>query len=61
MTQQKTTTHNVPKLRFPEFRNAGAWEEKSLGILSQILRGGSPRLIENFLTIDVDGLNWLKS
>jgi len=29
MTQEKTTTHNVPKLRFPEFRNAGTWEEKN--------------------------------
>ena len=50
----------VPKLRFPEFWNTGAWEEKRLGSLSQILRGGSPRPIENFLTTDVNGLNWLK-
>ncbi len=31
MTPRKTTTGNVPKLRFPEFRNAGAWEESFLG------------------------------
>ncbi len=30
MTQQKATIHNVPKLRFPEFQDAGAWEEKKL-------------------------------
>lgn len=60
MTQQKTTTHNVPKLRFPEFQDVGAWDEKRLGSLSQILRGGSPRPIANFLTIDINGLNWLK-
>jgi len=50
----------LPKLRFPEFRDAGEWEENKLGDLSQILRGGSPRPIENFLTTDVYGLNWLK-
>ena len=50
----------LPKLRFPEFRDAGEWEEKKLGDLSQILRGGSPRPIEDYLTSDVNGLNWLK-
>lgn len=50
----------VPKLRFPEFQDAGEWEEKKLGELSQILRGGSPRPIDEYITSDVDGLNWLK-
>jgi type I restriction enzyme S subunit len=51
---------SVPKLRFPEFLDAGEWEEKKLGDLSQILRGGSPRPIDEYMTSDVDGLNWLK-
>jgi type I restriction enzyme, S subunit len=51
---------NLPKLRFPEFRDAGEWDENPLGDLSKILRGGSPRPIENFLTTDINGLNWLK-
>lgn len=50
----------VPKLRFPEFKNAPKWEEKTLGGISQILRGGSPRPIESYLTTNADGLNWLK-
>ena len=50
----------VPKLRFPEFKNAPKWEEKQLGGISQILRGGSPRPIESYLTANEDGLNWLK-
>ncbi len=50
----------VPRLRFPEFRGAGEWEEKTLGELSQILRGGSPRPIDEYITTDIDGLNWLK-
>lgn len=47
-------------MRFPEFRDAGEWEKKKLGDLSQILRGGSPRPIEEYITSDIDGLNWLK-
>ena len=50
----------VPKLRFPEFQDAGEWEEKALGDLSQIVRGGSPRPIDEYITSDIIGLNWLK-
>jgi len=50
----------APKQRFLEFQNAGEWDREPLGSLSQILRGGSPRPIESFVTTDVDGLNWLK-
>ena len=50
----------VPKLRFPEFRDAGEWEEKKLGDLSKILRGGSPRPIDDYITLEAGGLNWLK-
>jgi len=39
MTQEKTTPHNVPKLRFPEFRDAGAWEKKLLGQVVKFLDG----------------------
>ena len=50
----------VPRLRFPEFLDSGEWEDKKLGGLSQIVRGGSPRPIDEYITTDVDGLNWLK-
>ena len=30
MNKNKTTM-NTPKLRFPEFKDSGAWEEKPLG------------------------------
>ena len=50
----------VPKLRFPEFHDAGEWVEKPLGKLSTILRGGSPRPIDDYFTLDESGLNWLK-
>ncbi|MGY3805364.1 restriction endonuclease subunit S [Pigmentibacter ruber] len=51
---------NIPLLRFPEFRDAGEWERKELGKLSTIVRGGSPRPIENYITSDLKGFNWLK-
>ncbi len=49
-----------PRLRFPEFQNAGEWAADILGTLSLIIRGGSPRPINDFLTTAADGLNWLK-
>ncbi len=50
----------VPKLRFPEFRDAEGWDNAILGDLSEVVRGGSPRPIDGFLTTDTNGLNWLK-
>lgn len=50
----------VPKLRFPEFKNSGFLACDFLGNLSIVLRGGSPRPIDEFLTTDNDSLNWLK-
>lgn len=36
------------------------WKFQRLGSLMSIKRGGSPRPIEQYLTEDKDGLNWLK-
>ena len=36
------------------------WVEKKLGENATILRGGSPRPIENYITDSQDGLNWIK-
>ena len=36
------------------------WVEKKLGENATILRGGSPRPIENYITESQDGLNWIK-
>jgi type I restriction enzyme S subunit len=57
MNEQKKL---VPKLRFPEFRGASEWNSAVLGDLSEVVRGGSPRPIDGFLTTDANGLNWLK-
>ncbi|PHQ95060.1 MAG: restriction endonuclease subunit S [Marinosulfonomonas sp.] len=32
----------LPRLRFPEFREAGAWEEKRLGDVAKFTGGGTP-------------------
>ncbi len=50
----------VPRLRFSEFREAGAWGEKRLEDFAIIVRGGSPRPIDEYITSDTHGLNWLK-
>ena len=49
---------NTPELRFAGFK--GAWKEKRLGEVANVVRGGSPRPIDEYLTSDKDGLNWLK-
>lgn len=50
----------TPKLRFPEFRGNKSWNTTILGSLAEVVRGGSPRPIDDFLTTASDGLNWLK-
>ena len=47
-----------PELRFPGFTNP--WEQRKLGEIVKIERGGSPRPIDNYITTDADGLNWIK-
>lgn len=50
----------VPKLRFPEFTNSEPWDQTTLSNVSEIVRGGSPRPIEEYITNEPNGLNWLK-
>lgn len=58
--KEEATPALVPKLRFPEFRVAEGWKPSILGELSDVVRGGSPRPIDGFITTSADGLNWLK-
>ena len=48
----------TPEIRFKAF--SGEWLEKKLGDCVLIQRGGSPRPIENFITQDANGINWVK-
>lgn len=41
-------------------RRGEGWEEKKLGNVCRIARGGSPRPIQEFLTTAPDGINWIK-
>ena len=41
-------------------KNPKDWEKKKLRDLLLIERGGSPRPIDNFITEDENGLNWIK-
>lgn len=49
---------NAPAVRFAGFE--GEWERKRLGDVILIERGGSPRPIDDFITNDKNGLNWVK-
>ncbi len=49
-----------PSLRFPEFREAKGWDIRRLSDLTNVVRGGSPRPIDAYITTELDGLNWLK-
>lgn len=42
------------------FANDFGWEERRLGDLLAIARGGSPRPIKEYLTDSPDGINWIK-
>lgn len=48
----------VPELRFTGFTSD--WEQRKLGELVSIERGGSPRPIDAYITDEPDGLNWVK-
>lgn len=53
-----TENRKTPKLRFKGFTDA--WEQRKLGDLVQIERGGSPRPIDDYITDALNGLNWVK-
>lgn len=43
------------------FENSGKnWENKKLGEILEIERGGSPRPIQKYLTNEANGINWIK-
>lgn len=48
----------LPVLRFSGLHKS--WKTKELGRISKILRGGSPRPIDEYITSEPSGLNWLK-
>ena len=42
------------------FKIPDSWSYERLGNICSVARGGSPRPIENYLTDDENGLNWIK-
>jgi type I restriction enzyme S subunit len=50
----------VPRLRFPEFQNAGEWVFDTFFKYIKLYRGSSPRPIQNYITTDDSGVNWIK-
>ena len=54
----KTSTHNIPKLRFKGYNDE--WKKIKLGEHLNICRGASPRPIEKYITVENNGVNWIK-
>jgi type I restriction enzyme S subunit len=50
----------APKLRFKEFENSGAWDINNFSAYIVLYRGSSPRPIQNYLTKESSGVNWIK-
>jgi type I restriction enzyme M protein len=44
----------------PSFRIDPSWEMVELGEIVEIQRGGSPRPIQDYITKEADGINWIK-
>ena len=49
---------NVPKLRFKGYNDE--WKKIKLGEHLNICRGASPRPIEKYITVENNGVNWIK-
>lgn len=57
----KSKKRLVPVRRFKEFENADAWEQRKLGDLAEIVRGASPRPIQNPKWFDDSSeIGWLR-
>lgn len=50
----------VPKYRFKKFEKDGEWNLKEFSNYIKLYRGSSPRPIQNYLTQDKNGVNWIK-
>lgn len=50
----------VPKYRFKEFVNDEVWNLKEFSNYIKLYRGSSPRPIQDYLTQDENGVNWIK-
>ncbi|MBL7880240.1 MAG: restriction endonuclease subunit S [Chryseobacterium gambrini] len=50
----------VPNYRFPEFVNDGEWKKEKFSHYIKLFRGSSPRPIQEYLTNDATGINWIK-
>jgi type I restriction enzyme S subunit len=60
ITNDELEITNVPNYRFPEFLEDGEWVEKKFSSYIKLYRGSSPRPIQEYLTQNMSGVNWIK-
>ncbi len=57
----KAEKNNIdPRLRFPEFKESGDWSINKFSEYIVLYRGSSPRPIQDYLTKESSGVNWIK-
>ena len=59
-SQTQQCTIHTPHYGNVPFEVPDSWEWCKLGTVNEIARGGSPRPIKDYLTNDVNGINWIK-
>ena len=59
-SKKSAKTSDTPHYENVPFEVPESWEWCKLGAVNEIARGGSPRPIKDYLTNDVNGINWIK-
>ena len=59
-SKKSSKTSDTPHYENVPFEVPESWEWCKLGAVNEIARGGSPRPIKDYLTNDVNGINWIK-
>ncbi len=59
-SKMSAKTSDTPHYEQVPFEVPESWEWCKLGAVNEIARGGSPRPIKDYLTNDVNGINWIK-
>ncbi|QNX01939.1 restriction endonuclease subunit S [Acinetobacter seifertii] len=60
LTEESDEIRYIPRFRFANFKNDEGWDLKEFENYIKLYRGSSPRPIQDYLTGDNHGINWIK-